>query len=227
MKNVSPKSRRGHCAKRPPPGGNTKLFLLAFLVLGCTLTIQTPDSRGKSAPASLTPLWTEKVPKKRLLGEDEASRPPTSRRPPISPFEFLGDYQKLLRVNPTWANDYTQEEIQKAYETFGGSFTPEQMSHLRDLRRLGLAVNTHTATLRPLPKEPVPASDPLPRIQTRSSGTPIQGYGPQVAVGSAPILLQSASVFRFRGSLYPRSLSGHLHAKIPLTSLSEDRKSVV
>ena len=96
--------------------------------------------------------------------------------------------------------------------------------HMRELRRLGLPVNVHTATLTPLPKARI--TEVPSRIETRSLGSPpIQGYGPPVAKGSEPILLQSSRIFRYRGLLYPQSLNGHLHARIPLETLK--RKAVM
>ena len=96
--------------------------------------------------------------------------------------------------------------------------------HARELRRMGLPVNLHTATLTPLPIMNEVTEVPS-RVEAQSSGSPprqipsVQGYGQPVDRGHDPVLLQSSSIFRYRGQLYPQSLNGHLHVRIPLKNL--------
>ena len=238
----SDKMKRAQRTKIVPTvhGGINKFLIGVFLALGCLLPIQTtpePKSRQKGSYVlfppiqrkngttikpliASTPPLTEAEKKARLLGEDDASKPPK--------------WDPKTWVPDKWGGTgYTKEELQRASVIYGGRYTPEEMRaidletimpamqghgftkrpdgalyakiqhHMRDLRKLGLPVNIHTANLTPLPDlHSYEATESPPRLYSRSSGNPsIQGYGPPSAVGTAPLLMQSASIFRYRGSL--------------------------
>ena len=185
-----------------------------------------------------------KSPKSNLVGEDEASRPPHWDPKTWVPHKWGGTgytEDEFKRASVAYGGKYDPEEtraidLEKIISADGrghgftdrpdGQLYAVVQHHMRDLRRLGLPVNSHTATLTPLPDiQSFETTESPQRLYSRSSGDPsLQGYGPPGGVGTAPLLMQSASIFRYRGSLYPRSLNGHLHARIPLDSLEGKAK---
>ena len=87
--------------------------------------------------------------------------------------------------------------------------------HMRELRRLGLPVNVHTATLTPLPKLPESKRDPLAHPLSKGTG-PLLSKDPNKFYCNLRAFFDTG-----HSSLYPRLLNGHLHAKIPLINLEQ------